>query len=130
MAFATSEYEPSSVLMAATMTAGVAGGITLYAWNTDSDVTVGGGAASVILSTFSLAGLFFMFSTGKAALIFYSSFGVIIFGFYVLHDTQLIMGGRSHELDSEDYIIAVMILYLDIINLFMHLLRLIGERRN
>ena len=49
---------------------------------------------------------------------------VIIYGLYIIYDTQLIAGGRKHELSLDDYVIGALILYIDIIMLFLELLRL------
>lgn len=44
-------------------------------------------------------------------------------------DTQAIMGGRSIEISPEDYIVAVIQLYMDIIFIFLYLLQIIGQAR-
>jgi FtsH-binding integral membrane protein len=41
-------------------------------------------------------------------------------------DTQLILGGRQLEIDAEDYIFAVLMLYMDIINIFLYILSCFG----
>lgn len=38
----------------------------------------------------------------------------------------MIMGGRKHELSAEEYIYGAMQLYVDVVNLFMILLSLVG----
>ncbi len=43
-------------------------------------------------------------------------------------DTQLVLGGRQLEIDAEDYIFAVLILYMDIINIFLLILSCGGSR--
>ena len=40
----------------------------------------------------------------------------------------MILGGHAYELSEEDYIYAVMILYLDIINLLFHLIAILENR--
>ena len=44
-----------------------------------------------------------------------------------MHDTQLVVGGKRRELATSDYVLGAMTLYLDIVNLFLYLLRLFGE---
>ena len=39
----------------------------------------------------------------------------------------MILGGRKYELTPEEYIFAALSLYLDIINLFLYILELIGD---
>ena len=53
---------------------------------------------------------------------FLNLFGIIIFSFYILIDTQLIVGNKTFEVSLDDYILGVIILYLDIINLFIYIL--------
>ena len=52
--------------------------------------------------------------------------------FYVLlsYDTQLMLGGK-HKLaiGLDEYVFAALNLYLDIINLFLYLLQIVGGRR-
>ena len=48
---------------------------------------------------------------------------------YLVFDTQLMMGGKhQYSLSPEEYIFAALNLYLDIINLFLFILSLIGNR--
>jgi FtsH-binding integral membrane protein len=41
----------------------------------------------------------------------------------------MIFGGHYCEFGIDDYVIAAMQVYLDIIMLFLHILRLIGDRK-
>ena len=50
---------------------------------------------------------------------------------YIVYDTQIMMGGKhKYALDPEEYVFAALNLYLDIINLFMYLLTIIGVSKN
>lgn len=49
---------------------------------------------------------------------------------YLAFDTQMIMGGRKHEISPEEYIYGAMQLYLDVMNLFMIFLSLFGVGSN
>ena len=51
----------------------------------------------------------------------------VFYGFYIIYDTQLIVGGRKHELSYDDYIIGALMLYVDIIGLFLELLELLNR---
>lgn len=48
---------------------------------------------------------------------------------YILVDTQLIMGGKNKELSLDNYILGSVILYVDIIGLFLKLLQLLGDKK-
>ncbi len=54
----------------------------------------------------------------------------VIYLVYILIDTQLIIGkSNTRKLSLDDYIMGTMMLYVDIIGLFLKLLELFGERR-
>ena len=53
---------------------------------------------------------------------------VMLFSFYLIYDTQLIMGGKRYEIDIDDYILGAIILYTDIITIFLYLLKLFGGK--
>lgn len=38
-----------------------------------------------------------------------------LYSMYLIYDTQLIIGGKSHELQIDDYILGALFLYIDII---------------
>lgn len=56
----------------------------------------------------------------------YCGLGVLLFGIYIVVDTQLIVGGRSAELEIDDYFLGAMLLYVDIISIFIYILQLLG----
>lgn len=48
-------------------------------------------------------------------------------GLYIIYDTQLILGKGEASLGIDDYIFAAMSLYIDIVQLFMYILQLLGN---
>merc|ERR1719375_1213513 len=61
-------------------------------------------------------------------LMFYDACGVLLFTFYIVYDTQLILGewgGHQQQFGLDDYVFAALNLYLDIINLFLYILRFV-----
>lgn len=66
-----------------------------------------------------------MFIQSEAVELLMAAGGSILFSLFIIFDTHMIM----HKVSPEDYIHASVNLYLDIINLFLHILRLIGDRR-
>merc|ERR1712217_723668 len=63
------------------------------------------------------------------AVMMYNFLGVLLFNFYIVYDTQLIIGG-SHKVEFtvDDYCFAALNLYLDMMNLFLCMLRILGVR--
>lgn len=50
---------------------------------------------------------------------------------YLVFDTQMMLGGKhKYSLSPEEYVFAALNLYLDIINLFLFILSIIGQARN
>jgi hypothetical protein len=63
-----------------------------------------------------------------------SLLGAALFAAFLIYDIQLIMapgGSRAHayRVSVDDHILAVITLYLDIVNLFLHILRALSEMR-
>ncbi len=54
----------------------------------------------------------------------------IIYSIYLLVDTQLILGRREKRINLDDYILGATILYVDIISLFLKLLRILGKKKD
>jgi FtsH-binding integral membrane protein len=113
-----------------TCTAGVAIGVTVYAMTTKKDYTIFGPLLFIIgfVGLFIIP-FFFIFPLRTMHLI-YCILGVILFSFYLLFDTQLILGGKRYECSIDDYILGAMILYLDIINIFLYFLQILGGKGN
>ena len=107
------------------MTAGIVIGLTFYAFRTKKDFTFCGGMMWVLGSAFIVFGLLMMFM-GPTARLIYCLLGVILFGVYLIIDTQMVIGGRRYMLSKDDYIFGAIILYLDIINLFLYLLQILA----
>jgi len=57
-----------------------------------------------------------------------AGFIVILYGLFLIIDTQLIVGGKKHEMSIDDYIVGALILYIDIITIFLYLLEIFGGR--
>jgi hypothetical protein len=125
--FIAAQYEPRVVTAAAVCTAGMVIGITVFAFTTKKDFTVFGPVLFVVGFAFAFI-LPFFFMWNNTLHLIYAYIGVILFSFYLLFDTQLIMGGKRYQIDIDDYIMAAMILYLDIINIFLQLLKIFGNK--
>ena len=130
-----SRYDTDSVLIAVGITCGVTLALTLFAFQTKWDFTMCGGALMAVLIIFVLAGFLMMFfpdSRGnKWAVIGYGSAGALIFSLYLVYDTQLMLGGKhKYSLSPEEYVFAALSLYLDIINMFLYILSIVGAARS
>ncbi|XP_074597253.1 protein lifeguard 1-like [Brevipalpus obovatus] len=113
------------VLMAVVMTTIIVVGLTIFAFQTKIDFTMISGIMFVVILVFCVFGIVAMFWQNKIVHIIYSAGGTLIFSIYLVIDTQLLVGGKRSELSPEDYVLGALMIYMDIINIFLHLLRLI-----
>jgi protein lifeguard len=51
-----------------------------------------------------------------------------IYSIYLLIDTQLILGGGKVELTLDNYVLGAVLLFIDIIQLFLRILGILGEK--
>jgi len=132
MGFVISVYEANEVMMAIGITVILVLALTIFAMQTKIDFTAMAGVLLVGLLCLMLFGLLILFfPNNKVVNIVYASLGAFIFGVYIVFDTQMMMGGKhKYALDPEEYIFASLNLYLDIINLFMYILSIIGNSNN
>lgn len=74
--------------------------------------------------------MFNVFFFRSSLLVSLMAFGIgLIYCVYILIDTQLILGGKNKELTLDNYVMGAMILYVDIIGLFLKILQLLGEKK-
>ena len=126
----TSIYDPTTVFIAAILTASIVVALTIYAFTTKTDFTVCGGLLFTALMAVCIASIFTIFFKNKIVQIIISAISVVVFSIYLIYDTQLILGNGELKLTVDDYIFAAMNLYLDIIRIFLEILRIVGESRN
>lgn len=128
LGFIAAYYDPAVVLAASTATAGVTLIISLYAWKTKSDFTICGPMLLIVGFTFCIMSMF-VFLFGRVLNMFFCGLAVVLFSIYLLFDTQLIMGGKRYEIEIDDYILGAVILYTDIVTIFLYLLSLLGNNK-
>jgi len=114
--------------MAAVATGVIVLGLTLFAFQTKHDFTSLTGIMWILLLGLMAFGLIrLLFPHNKWTEVAYSSMGAMVFGVYIVIDTQLLISRGKVRIDEEDYILAALTLYIDVINLFLHLLHLLAE---
>lgn len=135
----SSQFTTESVLIVFGITAAVVFSLTVFACQTSVDFTGMGPylfCVAIVVVIFgvclwlvSLAGLAGTPAFGAARL-FYSACAALVSSMYIVFHTQLIVGGKhKYRFSIDDYAMAAIVLYLDIIHLFVNLLQLFGERR-
>lgn len=116
---------PRTVMMAAVMTFSMVVSLVLYAFYTKTDFSMQGGALFIFGCAFMMFSIFGLFTNNKIFHIILCVVGIILFGFYLVYDIQLIVGNKTLSLDTDDYIIGALMLYTDIVSLFIQILQLL-----
>jgi len=129
-------YDPVTVSMAICLCAGIVASLTLYACTTKNDLEYCVGIVVILAMGVMMLSMMsmFMYAFGGGSYrashyIFYYLFaliGVVLMGVYLIFDIMLIMGGKHEGLEVDMYIIGAMILYMDVIYIFLYLLKLLG----
>ncbi|KAF4629801.1 hypothetical protein G7Y89_g8345 [Cudoniella acicularis] len=120
-------YDSKIVLQAVLLTAGIFIALTLFACQTKYDFTSWAPYLFGALWALVLFGFMAMFFPGNSTMeLAYSGIAALLFSAYILVDTQLIM--RHYHVEEE--IAAAISLYLDIINLFLAILRILNQQNN
>lgn len=120
-------YQSRIVLQALILTVGIFVALTLFACQTKYDFTswmpyLFGSLWALVLFGFMAA----FFPYNSTVELVYSGIAALVFSGYILVDTQLVM--RHHHVEEE--IAAAISLYLDIINLFLAILRILNSQSN
>ncbi|NWH64077.1 LFG4 protein, partial [Geococcyx californianus] len=119
--FIVSFYDVSIVLQAFILTTAVFLGLTAYTLQSKRDFSKFGAGLFACLWIFIFSGFLRLFFYSETIELVFAAAGALMFCGFIIYDTHLLM----HKLSPEEYILAAINLYLDIINLFLHLLRLL-----
>ncbi|NXD92011.1 LFG4 protein, partial [Chaetorhynchus papuensis] len=119
--FIVSFYDVSIVLQAFILTTAVFLGLTAYTLQSKRDFSKFGAGLFAFLWILIFSGFLRLFFYSETIELVFAAAGALLFCGFIIYDTHLLM----HKLSPEEYILAAINLYLDIINLFLHLLRLL-----
>ena len=127
LGFACAFIESGILIEAILLTLVIFIGLTLFAFQTKYDFVSWQGTVGMMLWGLIGWGFIMMFfPASKLIDNVYSLIGALVFSIYVIIDTQNIM--KTCHLDDE--VIATITLYLDVINLFLFILRLLNNNSN
>jgi len=124
----TIQYTKTSVLFVLCLTIVTVASLTCFAMYTKKDYTGLGCflfTALIVLIFATILEIFFPIPLLKLLLIYFS---LMIFSIYLIYDVQLVIGDRKKRFDEDDYILAALNIYLDIVNIFIELLKIFGSR--
>lgn len=128
-------YTGSSIASTFFVTAGTFAAVSLYGFTTKRDLTSIGSFLFMALIGMIIASIVNMFLKSPAMYWILTYAGVAIFVGLTAYDTQRLkriheQGIHSGEMLSKMALLGALALYLDFINLFLLLLRIMGNRRN
>ncbi|KAH9083630.1 UPF0005-domain-containing protein [Lactarius deliciosus] len=123
----TAFYDNVIVLQALLITTGIFLGLTLFTLQSKYDFSgmgpwLFGGLLALVMTGF--VGVFIPFSSTMNLI--YALVGTLLFSGYIVYDTYLI----NSRLSPDEYIMGAISLYLDFINLFLNILRLLSNMQD
>jgi len=125
----TCYYEPEVVMAAAILTAVTVGALAVYALTTKTDFTYCGGAAWCFIFIFLTGTMLALFMRRDyTTRIFLSCLVIFLCCFYIIYDIQLLVGEKENALSIDDYVFAAMMIYIDIMRLFLEILKVLGRK--
>lgn len=124
-------YTQQSLGLTFGVSAGMFGAMSLYGYCTKRDLSVWGRGLMMALIGLIIAGIANCFWGNGTADLVISGIGVIVFAAFTAYDTQMILQQglcTDEEAREKGAILGALNLYLDFINLFLYLLRFLGDR--
>ncbi|XP_039745381.1 protein lifeguard 4-like [Pararge aegeria] len=118
-----SYFDTAVVLQALALTFTVVFALTLFTLNTKRDFSFIGYGLGAGLCVLIVGGILQIFLQSSAFEIALSFTGAIFFSLFLIFDTHQMMT----VLSPEEYILATINLYMDILNLFLYILRILNE---
>ncbi|MBR1735110.1 MAG: Bax inhibitor-1/YccA family protein [Alphaproteobacteria bacterium] len=108
-------------------------GMVIYGYATNKDLTSFGSFLFMGLIGLIIAGFVNLFIKSSMASLVISAVGVVVFTGLTAYDSQMIksyyLNSDSSEVSEKKAVIGALNLYLDFINLFLYLLRFLGNSR-
>ena len=130
-------YQHESIMIAGGLTAATVLVVSIFAFFTKIDFTKCGGIIFILLILLMIFGIATIivsfladdFSRYVMKMI-YGALGAFVMVLLLIFDTQMmIIGKHKHSYNPEDYVFAALSIFLDIINLFLFILMLVGGER-
>lgn len=124
--FVAGKTAPDTIWQAGLLTASAFTVLTTYAWVSRRDFSAWGSFFTVGLFVLILASLLNIFFQNQTAHLWIAAVGVLIFSGLLVFDTWRL----RNVYGPDDYVQAAVQIYLDLLNMFMFILALLGGRRS
>ncbi|KAM8883428.1 protein lifeguard 4 [Synchiropus picturatus] len=125
VATAVTFYDYATVLQSLFLTCAVFAGLTAYTFQSKRDFSRMGAGLFSCLWILIIVGFMRIFFNNDSLELVIAGFGAFVFCGFIIYDTHLLM----KQLSPEEHILASINLYLDIVNLFLHILRVLDSMK-
>ncbi|XP_016390466.1 protein lifeguard 4-like [Sinocyclocheilus rhinocerous] len=125
VATAVTFYEYTIVLQAFVLTSAVFLGLTAYTFQSKRDFSKLGASLFAGLWILIIASFMRLFFYNDTMELVFAGAGALLFCGFIIFDTHLLM----HKLSPEEHVLASINLYLDIVNLFIYILRILDSMK-
>uniref|UniRef100_A0A665U0R4 Transmembrane BAX inhibitor motif containing 1a n=1 Tax=Echeneis naucrates TaxID=173247 RepID=A0A665U0R4_ECHNA len=126
----SSYYDTKAVFLALGITAVVCIAVTVFCFQTKVDFTKCQGLFCVLGIVVFVTGIITTIVLSFKYILWlhmlYAALGAISFTMFLAYHTQLLIGNRKHSISPEEYVFAALSIYVDIIQIFLFLLQIIG----
>uniref|UniRef100_A0A7N6A1Z5 Transmembrane BAX inhibitor motif containing 1a n=1 Tax=Anabas testudineus TaxID=64144 RepID=A0A7N6A1Z5_ANATE len=126
----SSYYDTKAVFLALGITAVVCIAVTVFCFQTKVDFTKCQGLFCVLGIVMFVTGIITAIVLSFKYILWlhmlYAALGAIVFTMFLAYHTQLLIGNRKHSISPEEYVFAALSIYVDIVQIFLFLLQIIG----
>lgn len=129
----TARYPPNLVIMAGLATALVTISLTIYAMRTKANIEFFYAITFVIYFAMLPLWIIGFIIRSPALHILYCALGLVFYSVFLIIDTMQIVKGKTlggYELELDEFIIGALMLYIDIVMIFVYILKLLGAANN
>ncbi|XP_051726076.1 protein lifeguard 1 [Ctenopharyngodon idella] len=121
-----SYHNTDAVIIALGSTLVISFTIIIFSAQTRLDFTICNGILLVLSVNFLMFGFFTIFFYTNVLQVFYGFLGALLYAMFLAVDCQLVMGRKKYSLSPEEYVFAALIIYLDIILIFLYILMILS----
>ncbi|XP_061926737.1 transmembrane BAX inhibitor motif containing 1a isoform X1 [Entelurus aequoreus] len=129
----SSFYDTKAVFLALAITAVVCIAVTVFCFQTKVDFTKCRGFFCVLGIVVFVTGIISVIVLSFKYIywlhMLYAAIGAIAFTLFLAYHTQLLIGNRKYSISPEEYVFGALSLYVDIVQIFLFLLQIIGSSK-
>ncbi|XP_072544610.1 protein lifeguard 1 [Salminus brasiliensis] len=123
-------HNTTSVVIAMGATVVVSFTIIIFSAQTRVDFSICNGIIIILAVDLLMFGFFSIFYYNSMLQILYGCLGALLYSLFLAVDCQLVMGREKYSLNPEEYVFGALIIYLDIIMIFLYILMILGGSSN